>query len=239
MDLEQSDGGAGVPCSRERSWPTRGRRRSTSSRRRRPSCVLAFCRLFERLTERNGLGVGPAISHGDDCEVEMSGGHALHRLDDMGGTADTTRGDNRGRSPLDAEGDVAPWHADKRRHRSAARPPGERQFAVPGSRIIHYLLAGTRLFAALPLEPTFRGACGRERDVPALRRGDGRGSVATEERQDGQHAPVAFSSLRDAQLREDAADVLLDRPLGQPQAVGDADVGQALGHQREHFTLPW
>lgn len=69
--------------------------------------------------------------------------------------------------------------------------------------------------------------------------GHGRGSVAAKERDHGQHAPVAFSSLRDAQLREDAADVLLDRPLGQPQPLGYAGVGQTLGHQREHFTLPW
>jgi len=43
---------------------------------------------------------------------------------------------------------------------------------------------------------------------------------------------------RELQLGEDAADVLLDRALGDHQALGDGGVGAALRHQAQHLALP-
>ena len=41
------------------------------------------------------------------------------------------------------------------------------------------------------------------------------------------------------QLREDAADMFLDSPLGDPQLPSDAGIGAALGHQLQHLPLSW
>src|SRR3954452_5082980 len=51
----------------------------------------------------------------------------------------------------------------------------------------------------------------------------------THVRQHREHAAVVFGGLGQAELLEDAGDVLFDRPFGHHQAVGDAGVGAAFG----------
>src|SRR6185369_2108995 len=58
------------------------------------------------------------------------------------------------------------------------------------------------------------------------------------ERYDGAHTTVVVVSFRHLQLHQDAVYVLFDGPFGDPELAGDAGVGAALGHEREHFTLP-
>jgi hypothetical protein len=62
--------------------------------------------------------------------------------------------------------------------------------------------------------------------------------VAVEKGEHGQAAPVVVGGLRDAQLHENAAHVLLDRALRDPQLVGDAGIRPALGHESQHFSFP-
>jgi hypothetical protein len=49
---------------------------------------------------------------------------------------------------------------------------------------------------------------------------------------------VVLLGLRQRQLDQDAAHVLLHRPLGHPQPAGDPSVGPPLRHQRQHLPLP-
>jgi hypothetical protein len=78
----------------------------------------------------------------------------------------------------------------------------------------------------------------RRRQQQRPRSGKGRGSGAVEEGEHGQHAPVVVGGFGDAELHENAAHVLLDRALGDPQLVGDAGVGPALGHEGEYVSFP-
>jgi hypothetical protein len=54
----------------------------------------------------------------------------------------------------------------------------------------------------------------------------------------GKNATVAVLAVGQVELGEDVTDVSLDRSLAQDQTFGDACVGQALRHQREHLALP-
>src|SRR3954451_6484628 len=58
-----------------------------------------------------------------------------------------------------------------------------------------------------------------------------------QERQDGQHAAVGVAGVGQAELREDARDVLLDAALADPEAIGDPLVRAPLRHQRQNLTL--
>lgn len=49
---------------------------------------------------------------------------------------------------------------------------------------------------------------------------------------------IVFGLLQ-IELGENAADMLLDRALGDPQLPSDARVGAALGHQRQYLSLAW
>ena len=53
----------------------------------------------------------------------------------------------------------------------------------------------------------------------------------------GEHAAVVLRRLADAELGEDARDVLLDGVRGDHQRLGDAAVRAPLGHQLEHLAL--
>src|SRR5690242_2386000 len=52
-----------------------------------------------------------------------------------------------------------------------------------------------------------------------------------------EHAPVILLVRRQAELHEDARDVLLDRTKRDDEALGDRLVGAALRHQLEHLAL--
>src|SRR6185503_1060097 len=62
-------------------------------------------------------------------------------------------------------------------------------------------------------------------------------SSAVEEREDGEHAAVVGVRRRQPELAEDVRDVLLDRALGDDEAVGDGVVRAALGHQPDDLSL--
>jgi hypothetical protein len=49
---------------------------------------------------------------------------------------------------------------------------------------------------------------------------------------------MIVAGLRETQLAQNAAHVLLHRPLRDPQPTGNAGVGAPLRHQRRHLTLP-
>src|SRR6266536_1401924 len=74
---------------------------------------------------------------------------------------------------------------------------------------------------------------GRGDDEPALR------SAGLEEGDHREDAAVVVVGLGEAQLGEDTAYVLLDGPLRDPQAAGDAGVGAPLRHQLHHLVLPY
>lgn len=46
---------------------------------------------------------------------------------------------------------------------------------------------------------------------------------------------MAVGGLRDPELREDVADVRLDRPGAEDEPLADGLVRASLGHQRKHF----
>ena len=48
--------------------------------------------------------------------------------------------------------------------------------------------------------------------------------------EDGEDAAVAILALRDAELHQHVAHVCFDGPFAQIEALGDADVGEALCH---------
>ncbi len=50
---------------------------------------------------------------------------------------------------------------------------------------------------------------------------------------------MVFFVSADTEFGEDAGDVCLDGPFGQPEPARDAAVGAALRHEREHLALPW
>src|SRR5690349_24185439 len=58
-----------------------------------------------------------------------------------------------------------------------------------------------------------------------------------EEPENRQHPPVLGCALRQVELGQDAADVFLDRALGDEDPAGDARVGRALGHEGEHVAF--
>src|SRR3954470_6546136 len=55
--------------------------------------------------------------------------------------------------------------------------------------------------------------------------------------EDREHAAVILAGRGKAQLREDAADVLLDSAFGDHEHSRDAAVGAAFRHQGEHLAL--
>src|SRR3954447_20370596 len=57
--------------------------------------------------------------------------------------------------------------------------------------------------------------------------------------QDGQDPAMVVARGSQVELREDARDVLLDRPQGDEHALSDRLVRAALGHQLEHLALAW
>jgi CheY-like chemotaxis protein len=61
--------------------------------------------------------------------------------------------------------------------------------------------------------------------------------VHVQERDDGQDAAVIVVGVGQPELRQDAVHVLLDGPLGDPQAPADARIGAPLGHLLEHIAL--
>src|ERR1051325_4511424 len=61
--------------------------------------------------------------------------------------------------------------------------------------------------------------------------------AGAQERQNGEHAPVVLVGRRQAQLREDARHVLLDRAERDHELLGDRLVRLPFRHQPEHFTL--
>ena len=48
---------------------------------------------------------------------------------------------------------------------------------------------------------------------------------------------MIFGGLLQIQLGKNAAHMLLDGPLGDPQLPSYAGIGAALGHEREHLSL--
>jgi signal transduction histidine kinase len=99
--------------------------------------------------------------------------------------------------------------------------------ALGGQFFLHSPSAvGTTVEIALPLS----GPSGM--DSPAV------GSLAClQEPEDREHPAVLVLALRQVELHEDAADVLLDRALGDEDPVRDPRVGRALGHQGQHLAL--
>ena len=61
--------------------------------------------------------------------------------------------------------------------------------------------------------------------------------MSVEKRNDGEHAAMIVLGLRQRQLAQDAAHMLLNGALGDPQLAGDTRVGPALGHQLEDLAL--
>ena len=60
----------------------------------------------------------------------------------------------------------------------------------------------------------------------------------SQEGQDGQDPAVNFAAVRQPQLHQDAAHVLLDRSLRDPEGLPDSRVRPSLRHQREGLPLP-
>ena len=61
--------------------------------------------------------------------------------------------------------------------------------------------------------------------------------LGLEEGNNRKDTAMIFLGFGQVQLRKDASDVLLDRSLGDPQALGDSRIGAPLGHQREDVPL--
>ncbi len=87
---------------------------------------------------------------------------------------------------------------------------------------------GTTVAATLPLRAT------PETDVET---GDGSVAGALEEEQDSGDAPVEVDVLPEAQLLEDAVDVLLDGAVGDDEVAGDAAVALSRRHQGEDLEF--
>src|SRR4051812_34377987 len=64
------------------------------------------------------------------------------------------------------------------------------------------------------------------------------GSARVEEGDHRQHPAVIVAGLREAQLDEDAAHVLLYGGLSDPQPAGNTGVGPSFRHQRQHVPFP-
>jgi len=62
-------------------------------------------------------------------------------------------------------------------------------------------------------------------------------SAGLEESEYCEHPPMISSALRQVELGEDAADVLLDRALGHDDPTGDAGIGRTFGHQGEYLPF--
>ncbi|SHW65223.1 Uncharacterised protein [Mycobacteroides abscessus subsp. abscessus] len=58
-----------------------------------------------------------------------------------------------------------------------------------------------------------------------------------EKRQYREHATVILVGVSQVQSAHDAVDMFLDGALGNPQPPSDSGIGQALGHQLQHFKL--
>lgn len=88
------------------------------------------------------------------------------------------------------------------------------------------------LGGALRVEPTL----GRGTRITAVLPSSGQ--CALEEEQHGGDASVELGLLGEPELAEDGVGVLLDRPLGDREVVGDGEVPLARGHEREDLQLP-
>src|SRR5215207_5963207 len=64
-----------------------------------------------------------------------------------------------------------------------------------------------------------------------------RRALGAQEGEHGEHAAVVVAASAQAELLEDARDVLLHGALGDHEPLGDALVRAALRHQLEHFAL--
>src|SRR5215211_9396553 len=64
-----------------------------------------------------------------------------------------------------------------------------------------------------------------------------RAASGPQEREDGQDPAVVGGGGGEAELAEEAGDVLLDRALGDDQALGDGGIAAALGHEGEDIEL--
>ena len=58
-----------------------------------------------------------------------------------------------------------------------------------------------------------------------------------EERDNREHAAMIIRGLRERQLAQDAADMLMDGAFADPELAGDTGVRPALGHELEDFAL--
>jgi hypothetical protein len=66
-------------------------------------------------------------------------------------------------------------------------------------------------------------------------------SIRSTRIQEGDHrqdTTVIVAGLRQTQLGQNAAHVLLHRPLSDPQPTANTGIGTPLGHQRQHLPLP-
>src|SRR5690349_1542972 len=84
--------------------------------------------------------------------------------------------------------------------------------------------------------PATRGVANTAGCRPGVRPGSPPG-VRLQEGQHRPHAAVAVVVAVQAELGEDARDVLLHRALGDAEALGDAVVRVPLGHEREDLVL--
>src|SRR4051794_6322035 len=64
-------------------------------------------------------------------------------------------------------------------------------------------------------------------------------SLAAQVREHGQDTSVIFRRRRQAELREDARHVLLDRAEGDHQPLRDGLVRTPLGHQLQYLAFAW
>src|SRR3954452_14023005 len=78
-------------------------------------------------------------------------------------------------------------------------------------------------------------------EPPGIRRGGtaprGGPPSGVREREHGEHAAMVLLDSGQAQLLEDARAVLLHLALADAEALGDAPVRPAVGHQLEHLAL--
>jgi hypothetical protein len=54
----------------------------------------------------------------------------------------------------------------------------------------------------------------------------------------GEHSTMSVVAFWDVELREDGADVGFNRAFADAEAVRDADVGESVGYELEHSSLP-
>src|SRR6476660_8068362 len=130
------------------------------------------------------------------------------------------------------------------------RPPGFRRSAPRSP--FRRTTRSTSLRREPPDRPARRGPGGRrgqsrfrppalslEGNARRLEEGSPLQLAGFEEPENRQHSPVFGCALRQVELGKDAADVFLDRALGDEDPLGDARVGPALGHEGEHVALTW